>query len=101
MAESLHWELRDTTLFLKGELDNNALCRIWAARDELTRQLTQIDLSALDRVDTGGLALLLHFIALAKDHRGELPILTGISENLRTLAQLYNLQDTDFARVLS
>ncbi|BDH44446.1 sulfate transporter [Salmonella enterica subsp. enterica serovar Choleraesuis] len=101
MVETLHWDLRDGTLFLTGELDNNALCRIWAVRDELTTQLSKIDLSGLSRVDTGGLALLLHFVALVKEHRGELPVFSGVSENLRTLAKLYNLHDTDLARVLS
>lgn len=101
MSETLHWELRDATLFLTGELDNNALCRIWEVRHELTRQLTTIDLSGLDRVDTGGLALLLHFVALVKNRRNELPTLCGVSENLRTLAQLYNLDDTDLSRALS
>ena len=55
-----------------------------------TDGVSAIDLSAVTRVDTAGLALLVHFIALVRRQGGEAK-LTGKSENLQTLVRLYNL----------
>jgi phospholipid transport system transporter-binding protein len=49
-----------------------------------------IDLSQTTRVDTAGLALLVHFVALIR-RQGREAQLIGKSENLQTLIGLYNL----------
>jgi phospholipid transport system transporter-binding protein len=49
-----------------------------------------IDLSGLSRVDTAGLALLIHFIELIR-RQGNTASVKGVSENVATLAGLYNL----------
>ena len=50
----------------------------------------RFDLSRVSRVDTGGLALLLHLIDLAKK-QGNNVTLQGVNDKVYTLAKLYNL----------
>ncbi|TAT59135.1 STAS domain-containing protein, partial [Enterobacter cloacae] len=52
--------------------------------------VTLIDLSGVTRVDTAGVALLAHLIAVGKK-QGATVTLHGASDNVVTLAQLYNL----------
>ena len=56
--------------------------RCGKARAQATDGVSAIDLSAVTRVDTAGLALLVHFIALVRRQGGEAK-LTGKSENLQ------------------
>ncbi|MCY0040380.1 STAS domain-containing protein [Klebsiella pneumoniae] len=55
-----------------------------------TGVIISIDLSQTTRVDTAGLALLVHFVALIR-RQGREAQLVGKSENLQTLIGLYNL----------
>lgn len=92
MATGLEWMRDGSRLILRGELENETLLPLWAARAEAIQDISVLDLSALSRVDTGGLALIVHLYALA--HAGGNPVqITGISDKLCGLAQLYNLPD--------
>ena len=90
MTGQLSWARDGETLALRGELDQDLLVPLWEARAQATDGVSSIDLSAVTRVDTAGLALLVHFIALIRRQGGEAK-LTGQSENLQTLVRLYNL----------
>lgn len=90
MTQSLRWARDGEKLALVGELDQDVLNPLWEARVEATTGVTCIDLSLVSRVDTGGLALLVHLINLAKQ-KGNNVSLTGVSDKVFTLAALYNL----------
>ena len=66
------------------------LLPLWEIREEAVKGITSIDLSRVSRVDTGGLALLLHLIDLAKK-QGNNVTLQGVNDKVYTLAKLYNL----------
>ncbi len=72
------------------ELDQDLLVPLWEARAQATAGTAIIDLSQTTRVDTAGLALLVHFMALIR-RQGREAQLVGKSENLQTLIGLYNL----------
>ncbi|WP_417643162.1 lipid asymmetry maintenance protein MlaB [Enterobacter kobei] len=90
MAQHLSWTRDGERLALQGELDQDVLNPLWDARAEVLQGVSVIDLTALTRVDTAGVALLVHFIALVKK-QGRTVKLEGVSDNVLTLAQLYNL----------
>ncbi|STJ52880.1 putative anti-sigma factor antagonist [Escherichia coli] len=89
MSESLSWMQTGDTLALSGELDQDVLLPLWEMREEAVKGITCIDLSRVSRVDTGGLALLLHLIDLAKK-QGNNVTLQGVNDKVYTLAKLYN-----------
>ena len=84
------WMQTGDTLALSGELDQDVLLPLWEMREEAVKGITCIDLSRVSRVDTGGLALLLHLIDLAKK-QGNNVTLQGVNDKVYTLANLYNL----------
>ncbi len=90
MAVQLSWTREGERLSLLGELDQDVLNPLWDARVEAMKGITCIDLQGISRIDTAGVALLIHLIDLGKK-QGHQVSLEGISENLRTLAELYNL----------
>jgi phospholipid transport system transporter-binding protein len=90
MAQHLSWTRDGERLALQGELDQDVLNPLWDARAEALQGVSVIDLTALTRVDTAGVALLVHFIALVKK-QGRAVKLEGVSDKVLTLAQLYNL----------
>ncbi|MBN6044754.1 lipid asymmetry maintenance protein MlaB [Citrobacter sp. ku-bf4] len=90
MTQSLNWTRDGEQLVLVGELDQDVLNPLWDARTEAMTGVTSIDLSQVSRVDTGGLALLVHLISLAKK-QGNNVSLTGVNDKVFTLAKLYNL----------
>ncbi|HHU7103773.1 TPA: lipid asymmetry maintenance protein MlaB [Escherichia coli] len=90
MSESLSWMQTGDTLALSGELDQDVLLPLWEIREEAVKGITSIDLSRVSRVDTGGLALQLHLIDLAKK-QGNNVTLQGVNDKVYTLAKLYNL----------
>ncbi|MBS0849606.1 lipid asymmetry maintenance protein MlaB [Citrobacter sp. JGM124] len=93
MAASLSWQRNAQVLSLSGELNSENLSPLWEQRKEVVMGVTTFDLSALTRVDTAGLALLIHLVAEAKKQGNEVE-LYQISENLQTLVQLYNLPES-------
>lgn len=90
MSEALQWSLQDGCLTLAGELGSDTLLPLWGAREQIVSRLGKIDLNGVLRVDTGGIALLIHLVALARE-QGSVPVITGGDDNLHTLAELYNL----------
>ena len=90
MAGSLRWAREEDLLRLEGELDQDFLVPLWEARAEATQGVGTIDLSAVTRVDTAGVALLIHLIEEIK-RQGHRVNLVGVSEKMNTLVQLYNL----------
>lgn len=90
MMDALSWRCEGERLVLQGELDQNFLLPLWEARGAVTPGISVIDLTALSRVDTAGLALLMHFIELIRS-QGRNVVLEGVSEKVATLKGLYNL----------
>ena len=92
MTQSLTWMREVDKLVLVGELDQDVLNPLWDARVEAMKGVTCIDLSQVSRVDTGGLALLVHLIDQGK-RQGNRVVLSGVNDKVYTLAKLYNLPD--------
>lgn len=92
MAQKFAWERSGETLRLQGALEEETLGPLWESRHEATSGLRVIELNGLERVDTSGLALLVQLAALVKQQGATLR-LEGASENLITLARLYNLPE--------
>jgi len=90
MTQQLTWTREGERLSLQGELDQDVLNSLWEARVQAMQGVSVIDLSALSRVDTAGVALLEHLIAEARQ-QGQSVTLAGVSDKVVTLAQLYNL----------
>jgi len=90
MTQQLTWTREGERLSLQGELDQDVLNPLWEARVQAMQGVSVIDLSALSRVDTAGVALLVHLIAEARQ-QGQSVTLAGVSDKVVTLAQLYNL----------
>ncbi|MEX3018038.1 lipid asymmetry maintenance protein MlaB [Kluyvera sp. STS39-E] len=92
MAEQLSWTRDGERLSLHGELDQDFLVSLWDARMDATQGVSTIDLSGLSRVDTAGLALLVHLVDLIRA-QGRTANLEGVSEKVVTLKGLYNLPE--------
>jgi len=90
MADALRWTRDNGRLLLQGELDQDYLVSLWDVREEMTQGVDIIDLSDITRVDTAGVALLMHLVALIRK-QGRSVTVTGKSEKMNTLVQLYNL----------
>jgi len=92
MAETLSWQTEHQTLLLRGELDRVTLLALWEQREDALRDIHLLDVSRLDRVDSAGVAMLLHLCA-QQAQRGIALRLTGVTEKLRILITLYNLHN--------
>ncbi|WP_413736864.1 lipid asymmetry maintenance protein MlaB [Sodalis sp. RH21] len=92
MAETLSWQAEDDTLVLRGELDRVTLLQFWEQRDAALAGIRFLDVSRLERVDSAGVAMMLHLCALQTQRGGSL-LLTGVTEKLRTLIALYKLHN--------
>ena len=92
MTQPLSWTRESDTLFLSGELDQDLLMPLWDSRESAMQGVTLIDLHRVTRVDTAGVALLVHLVAEGKK-QGAAVKLTGASDNVLTLAKLYNLPE--------
>ena len=91
-ADLLSWTVDAGLLCLSGELERETLLPLWQQREQLMQQAEVIDVSSLDRVDSAGLALLVHLRQIALQN-GKVPQFTGIPDKLRSLITLYNLQE--------
>lgn len=91
MSEPLRWQRSASTLALSGKLDRDTLLALWQARDTAMVDIATIDVAALQRVDSAGLALLVHLREIARA-QGSAPVFTGINDKLQSLITLYNLQ---------
>ncbi|XTZ38891.1 lipid asymmetry maintenance protein MlaB [Salmonella enterica] len=90
MTAQLSWTRNGDRLALLGELDQDLLNPLWDARVEAMSGVSCIDLQGVTRVDTAGVALLVHLIALGKKQGADVS-LVGLSDKVATLAALYNL----------
>lgn len=91
MSAVLNWRADDHILHLSGELDRDSLLPLWQQRVQVLKNITVLDVSELSRVDSAGLALLVHL--LGDSQIGEQSLtLAGITHRLQTLITLYNLQ---------
>lgn len=97
MAKQLSWQRDGQVLSLEGELNSKTLLPLWEQREQVISGATVFELGGLLRVDTAGLALLIHLIGQAKQQGHEVE-LRQMSENLHTLVQLYNLPESLFPR---
>ncbi|GAA0470142.1 MULTISPECIES: lipid asymmetry maintenance protein MlaB [Tatumella] len=91
MNAELHWQQQAASLRLTGKLDHETLLPLWEQRDTVMQGISDIDLSGLERVDSSGLALLIHLQDIVRRH-GAVLTFTGISDKLQSLITLYNLQ---------
>lgn len=91
MSEPLRWQRTASTLSLSGKLDRDTLLSLWQQRETAMVDIDTIDVAALDRVDSAGLALLVHLREIARA-QGSTPLFSGITEKLQSLITLYNLQ---------
>ena len=78
-------------LSLQGELVHNTLSDLWQQRQQVIQGIKVIELSALSRVDSAGLALLVHLSVGKTPHQPLM--LQGVTPELHSLIMLYNLQD--------
>lgn len=90
MADELSWHAQGQTLILRGELNRDTLLTLWQQRQGLLDGIRFLDVSGLKRVDSAGVALMLHFYHQQK--QGATLSLTGVTNRLRTLIALYKLQ---------
>jgi phospholipid transport system transporter-binding protein len=91
MTTALSFESQQQTLILRGELDRETLLPLWEQRERLLADKTVLDVTQLQRVDSSGLALLVHLREQQRQRGVELKI-SGASDRLKTLITLYNLQ---------
>ena len=92
MAGGLNWQREAATLHLTGELDSDTVGPLWRQRQQIMTGIKALNLSGLSRVDTSGLALLIHLVAFSRRQNVEVE-LQGASDNLQTLTKLYNLPE--------
>lgn len=92
MADALSWNSRDATLALAGRLDRESLLPFWQQRETLLAGKRILDVSALERVDSAGLALLAQ-VYQQQNRQENGFVITGAGERLKTLIALYNLND--------
>ncbi|MBT0725841.1 lipid asymmetry maintenance protein MlaB [Rosenbergiella australiborealis] len=90
MSQPLNWQCKERVLSLQGELVHSSLVNLWQQRAQILQGIDAIDLSQLSRVDSAGLALLVHFSA--DHHATEKLRLQGVTPSLLSLIRLYNLQ---------
>ena len=79
-------EKQQNTLNLIGELDAHSLNGLWSTQNTLLNGVTDISVTQVTRVDSSGLATLVYFCNKYNIN------LTGISPQLQTLIELYDLQ---------
>jgi phospholipid transport system transporter-binding protein len=91
MIAQLQWHSEDNMLTLSGDLDRETLMPLWENRQTLLAGKQYVNVAKVDRVDSAGLALLLHLCGESQQ-QGKILSLRGVSDRLRTLIQLYNLQ---------
>lgn len=92
MSASLNWEKRDNVLYFQGTLDRETLLPAWQQRKALLADINTIDISALEHIDSTGLALFVHLKAEMEAQNRQF-IIQGASERFQTLITLYDLDE--------
>ncbi|AKJ43264.1 lipid asymmetry maintenance protein MlaB [Pragia fontium] len=92
MQNTLNWQAENGELTLSGDLDRETLLPFWNARQQiLTSDIHTINVAQLVRVDSAGLAMLVHILDEVSQRPQQFK-LAGVTEKLQTLTALYNLQ---------
>ena len=91
MSSELQWQQQASALRLTGKLDHETLLPLWNQRNNVMQGISEMDLSGLSRVDSAGLALLVHLQDIVRRQGTQLTF-SGISDKLQSLIALYNLQ---------
>lgn len=91
MSQLLAWELNEKTLYLTGTLDRDSLMSFWDKKDSSLERIENIDVSGLKHVDSTGLAMLVRLKGEFQAKNRSLNV-TGVSDNLNTLIELYGVQ---------
>lgn len=86
MAAGLNYHKRENIGYLVGVLDCQTLAPLWQQRRDFFSEINRLDLTQLERVDSAGLALLTCCCLPAQI------TLTGITQQLKTLINLYDLE---------
>ncbi|WP_099074098.1 lipid asymmetry maintenance protein MlaB [Proteus alimentorum] len=92
MSASLNWEKKDSALYFQGTLDRETLLPAWQQRKVLLADIDIIDISALEHIDSTGLALFVHLKAEMEAQNRQF-IIQGASERFQTLITLYDLDE--------
>jgi phospholipid transport system transporter-binding protein len=92
MIKTLQWALDNHhRLTLCGILDYTTVASLWQQRQQLFRgEQLIIDLGAITRVDSAGLALLIQLTELASQQKIACQLI-GVTHQLRSLIEIYNL----------
>ena len=89
-------QVRDNTLALSGEISfhtvNSILVAGRAALGALSAAQVVLDLSAVTKSDSAGLALVVDWVRTAKQHGAQLRIV-GVSAQLADIARVSGLED--------
>lgn len=90
--ETLQWALdHHQRLTLHGVLDYTSVTGLWKERQQLFKsEHLIIDLRALTRIDSAGLALLISVAELARQRHIACQLI-GVTRQLRSLIEVYNL----------
>lgn len=92
MQNTLNWTVENGTLMLNGDLDRETLLPFWNTRQQIvTPDIQTLNVAQLSRVDSAGLAMLVHLLDEASTRQQPLK-LSGVTEKLQALSALYNLQ---------
>lgn len=89
---SLNWHVDNGVMILSGDLNRETLMPLWDERQTfIPSDVHSLDVSGLEYVDSPGLAMLIYL--LDGTSARERPVaLVGLTEKLRALMALYNLQ---------
>ncbi|VFP86776.1 Intermembrane phospholipid transport system binding protein MlaB [Candidatus Erwinia haradaeae] len=91
MNNQLKWKVEQNNLYLIGVLIHETLLPLWHQRHLVMKSIENIDVGALTRIDTGGLALLIHLQSKSVHHQKR-PRISGVTSQLDALISLYNLK---------
>lgn len=83
----IRWQQSNNTLQLSGVLDKDSLDTVWQNRKQLFNGVEYIDTTSLSRIDSVGLAVLVHCCLVFNTK------LTGMNPQLAILVKLYNLDE--------
>lgn len=94
MSEKLRWEFVNQRLKLQGVLDHSTVPAVWQQQQQWLSRIKEclyVDLTALSRIDSAGLALLLQIAENAQ--KGQLACqMIGMTDELLSLVDIYHLQ---------
>lgn len=93
MTHSQWQQLSDDKFALSGDLDRDTVPALWEYLQawETVQTQVNIDLAAVQRIDSSGMVMLIHLIEHAKKQKCHI-MLGFVPEQLRTLFQLSNIQ---------